>query len=93
MSASTPAAQAAARMAEATHEFLERLDHSQRGLAHWDFPSDEERRLWFYTPTDHGGLPPGDMSPSLQRLALKLVASGLSRPDFVTVSTALVVAT
>ena len=22
----------------------------------WEFPADEERRRWFYTPTDHGGL-------------------------------------
>lgn len=87
MSVSTPAAQAAARMADSAHEFLERLDHSQRGLVNWPFPSDDERRLWFYTPTDHGGLPLADMSPPLQRLALKLVATGLSRPGFVTVST------
>ena len=87
MSVSTPAAQAAGRMAEAAHEFLERLGPSQRGLASWPFPSDDERRLWFYTPTDHGGLPLADMSPALQRRALRLVATGLSRPGFVTVST------
>ncbi len=74
-------------MAEAGRELLERLDPDQRSVAAWPFPSDEERRLWFYTPTDHGGLPLGQMRPAQQRLALKLVASGLSRPGFVTVST------
>lgn len=74
-------------MAEAGRELLEHLDADQRRVAAWPFPSDDERRLWFYTPTDHGGLPLSQMRPAQQRLALKLVASGLSRPGFVTVST------
>ena len=45
----------------------------------WPFPADDERRLWFYTPTDHGGLTLADMAPPQQRLAMQLVASGLSR--------------
>ena len=56
-------------------------------MTQWDFPSDEERRLWFYAPTDHGGLTVGEMSPTQQRLAMRLLATGLSRAGFVTAST------
>ena len=59
----------------------------QRELAAWPFPSDDERRRWFYTPTDHGGLPLSAMRPAQQRLAFRLVAAGLSRPGYVTVAT------
>jgi hypothetical protein len=74
-------------MAEAAAAFLESLDEQQRGVAAWPFPSDEERQRWFYTPTDHGGLPLSGMRAAQQRLAMRLVASGLSRPAYVTVST------
>jgi hypothetical protein len=77
----------AGRMAEAAHAFLDVLDGDQRAVAAWPFPSDDERRRWFYTPTDHGGLALRAMSPAQERAALRLVASGLSRPGFVTVST------
>jgi hypothetical protein len=84
---SQPRREVAARMADAANEFLASLDEDQRAVAAWPFPSDDERRLWFYTPTDHGGLPLSAMRPAQQRLAFKLVASGLSRPGFVTVAT------
>jgi hypothetical protein len=74
-------------MAVAAAAFLDSLDAAQREIAAWPFPSDDERHLWFYTPTDHGGLPLGAMRPGQQRLALKLVAAGLSRAGYVTVST------
>ncbi len=69
----------AARMAEVAQALLDTLSADQRRAAQWAFPSDEERRLWFYTPTDHGGLTIGEMSPSQQRLAMRLLATGLSR--------------
>jgi hypothetical protein len=77
----------ATRMAEAAEALLETLSADQRRAAQWAFPSDEERRLWFYTPTDHGGLTIGEMTPVQQQLAMQLVATGLSRPGFVTAST------
>ena len=77
----------AARMAEAAQALLDTLSADQRRVARWDFPSDEERRLWFYTPTDHGGLTVGEMSPTQQRLTMRLLATGLSRAGFVTAST------
>src|SRR5215207_6663157 len=77
----------AARMAEAAGDLIASLDDAQRALAVWPFPSDEERLRWFYTPTDHGGLPLGAMRPPQQRLAMRLLSSGLSRPGYVTAAT------
>jgi len=55
--------------------------------AQWPFPSDEERRRWYYTPTDHGGLPLSAMRPAQQQLAMRLLATGLSRAGYVTAAT------
>jgi len=74
-------------MATAAGDLLAALDDQQLAHARWPFPADSERRRWFYTPTDHGGLPLGAMRPGQQRLALKLVASGLSQAGYVTIST------
>ena len=76
----------AARMVEAAAAWLASLDDHQRERAAWPFPADDERRRWFYTPTDHGGLPLGAMRPAQQRLAMRLLRSGLSRPGYVTAS-------
>jgi len=77
----------AERMAEAAARLLDTLDDDQRATAVWPFPSDDERRRWFYTPTDHGGLPIGWMAPPQQRLAFRLMASGLSTAGYVTATT------
>jgi hypothetical protein len=83
--------QVAATMAEAAQAWLERLTPEQKavaaGRAPADAESDAERRRWFYTPTDHGGLTFHQQRPAQQRAAMRLVASGLSRPGFVTVAT------
>ena len=86
------AREVAARMATAAADWLGALDPGQRAVATGDAPSadtaaDAERRRWFYTPTDHGGLPLGAQRPAQQRLALRLVATGLSTPGYVTVAT------
>jgi hypothetical protein len=78
-------------MAEAATAWLDSLDPTQRqvaaGAAPADDASDAERRRWFYTPTDHGGLTFHAQRPSQQRAAMRLVASGLSTPAYVTVAT------
>ncbi len=83
---------AAKRMADAASAWLGALDAAQRAVATGDAPgsgaeSDEERRRWFYTPTDHGGLTLAAQRPVQQRLAHQLVASGLSEAGYVTVAT------
>lgn len=74
-------------MADAARAWLDSLDDAQRKAAELPWPSDEERHRWYYTPTDHGGLPLAAMRPAQQQLAMRLVATGLSRPGYVTVST------
>ncbi len=86
------AREVAARMAAAAAAWLDALDPAQRAMAAGGAPSpdagsDAERRRWFYTPTDHGGLTLGAQRPSQQRLALQLVAAGLSAAGYVTVAT------
>ncbi|WP_211296047.1 DUF3500 domain-containing protein [Mycobacterium aquaticum] len=77
----------AQRMFEAAQAWLAELSSDQldRAVAPW--PSEEERHRWFYTPTDHGGLPLADMRPAQQGRAMQLVATGLSKPGYVTATT------
>ncbi len=86
-----PARAVAGRMADAAGAWLESLSAEQRRLAHWGAPgapeTEAERLRWYYTPTDHGGLPVGAQRPAQQGLAMRLVASGLSTAGYVTVST------
>ncbi|WP_433293032.1 DUF3500 domain-containing protein [Actinoplanes sp. CA-030573] len=81
----------ASAMAAAARAWLDMLTADQRAIAVGPMPSaeasDAERRRWFYTPTDHGGLTLHQQRPAQQRAAMRLVASGLSRPGFVTVAT------
>jgi hypothetical protein len=74
-------------MAGAARDLLDTLSAEQRARVWWAFPSDEERLRWYYTPTDHGGLTLGEMRPTQQRLAMRLLATGLSRAGYVTAST------
>jgi hypothetical protein len=48
---------------------------------------EEERVRWFYTPTDHGGVPLNELGPRRQGLVMRLLATGLSRPAYVTACT------
>lgn len=82
-----PRREVAARMAEAAVALIDSLDDAQRALVCRPMGDHDERLRWFYTPTDHGGLPLSAMRPAQQRLTHRLVASGLSRPGYVTVAT------
>jgi hypothetical protein len=75
------------RMAEAATDLMAALAPEQRRKAVFDFPAEDERRLWYYTPTDHGGLPLVEMDPAQQQRTHRLVSSGLSGPGYVTAST------
>ena len=62
------AREAAGRMVAAAAAWLDALDPAQRAVATGGAPSadaesDAERRRWFYTPTDHGGLTLGAQRP------------------------------
>lgn len=77
----------ATRMTEAARAWVAALDPDQLQGATWPWPSDEERHRWYYTPTDHGGLPLARMSPAQQGRAMQLLATGLSHAGYVTVAT------
>lgn len=81
----------AADMAQAATAWLGSLSAAQRELALYPGPGpgpgDAERTTWFYTPTDHGGLPLNRQRPAQQGLAMRLVASGLSLAGYATVAT------
>ena len=86
------ARETAGRMAAAALAWLDALSPAQRAVAAGETPSldgeaDAERRRWFYTPTDHGGLTLGEQRSGQQRLAHQLIASGLSAAGYVTVAT------
>jgi hypothetical protein len=75
-------------MTRCADEFLDALPPVARARAHL-VPVDDpavaaERVRWFYTPTDHGGIPLRELSPRQQSLAMRLLASGLTRPAYVT---------
>jgi Protein of unknown function (DUF3500) len=76
----------AGRMAEAAATLIESLDQAQRRIACRPFPDESERRLWYYTPTDHGGLPLAAMGAIQHRNVHRLVATGLSTAGYVTVA-------
>ena len=44
-----------------------------------------ERTTWFYTPTDHGGVPLGALTPTQQQLVFKLLAAALTPAVYNTV--------
>lgn len=87
----TPDVEVAERMSEAARAWLASLSPDQRAQAQWGPPGDgeseAERLRWYYTPTDHGGLPLGEQRPAQQSLAMQLVATGLSTAGYVTVCT------
>lgn len=77
----------ASRMADLAVAFAATLDDGQRAVALWPFDDAEERVRWYYTPTDHGGLPLAAMRPAQQQLAHRLLAAGLSEAGYVTAAT------
>jgi hypothetical protein len=54
---------------------------------HPDAERDAERRRWFYTPTDHGGLTLHQQRPAQQRRAMALLGTGTSRAGYVSAAT------
>jgi Protein of unknown function (DUF3500) len=70
----------ATEMANAADSWLLSLSGAQREAAQYPGPDpdDPERTAWFYTPTDHGGLPLNEQRPGQQQLAMRLLAAGLS---------------
>ncbi len=81
------ATQLVQRMGEAAANFVAALASDQRSRAVIAFENEDERRTWHYTPTARRGLPFTEMDRNQQRLAQRLIALGLSRAGYVTMST------
>jgi Protein of unknown function (DUF3500) len=84
---SDPLAAVREAMAVAAADWLASLDPGQRAKACFPFPATDERTTWYYTPTERGGLPLAEMGPVSQRLANRLLASGLSEGGYATAAT------
>lgn len=74
------------RMSQAAQVFMSSLSDDQAGAAAFAW-NDDERCRWYYTPTDHGGLPLFAMTSAQQQFAMRLLATGLSTAGYVTAST------
>jgi hypothetical protein len=78
-------------MVEAAGAWLGTLDDEQSAQGCWAWPgskaAEAERLAWYYTPTDHGGLTLHEQLPHQQRAAMRLLATGLSEPGYVSAST------
>lgn len=75
------------RMGEATSNFLAALSTDQRAKTVVPFDDYAERTNWHYTPTKRMGLPFTEMDREQQRLAQKLITTGVSRSGYVLAST------
>ncbi len=76
----------AVRMAEAATAWLDSLPAPARALAVRPFES-ADRTAWYYTPTARQGLALAAMDGNQQRLAMRLLATGLSRGGYATAAT------
>ena len=74
-------------MAEVASQVVAVLDDAQRAVACYPFPNDEERRRFYWTPTDHGGIALHACGDDARALIMQLVASGLSPAGFNTLVT------
>jgi hypothetical protein len=79
-------------MSAAALAWLETLTDAQRSAAvgagpDADADRDAERRRWFYTPTDHGGLTLHEQRPAQQRRVMALLGTGTSRAGYVSAAT------
>jgi hypothetical protein len=69
-------------MADTANRILAALDDEQRNLVCFPFPDDEERRRFYWVPTDHGGLSLRSCGDATRALIMQLMASGLSPAGF-----------
>lgn len=76
-----------ARMSEAADNFITSLSAEQRKTALIDFDDSAERTFWDYTPIMRRGLPLNEMDRPQQRLAYRLLSTGLSRAGYNTATT------
>lgn len=69
-------------MADLARQVLDVLDDDQRAVAVFAFNDEDERRRFYWVPTDHGGLSLRLCGDRSRALILQLVAAGLSPAGF-----------
>ena len=72
-----PHAHVSAAMVDASRRWLASLDNEQRSKATYHY-LDGERIFWYYPPLNRHGLPLRDMNENQRRLAMALLATGLT---------------
>ncbi len=72
----------AMRMAEAASNLIASLDAGQHARACLPFDDHTERTTWYYFPNAQSGLPFAEMTHWQQKLAHRLLLSGLSRQAY-----------
>lgn len=70
------------RMAEAASNLIASLDAGQHARACLPFDDHSERTTWYYFPNAQSGLPFAEMTHWQQKLAHRLLLSGLSRQAY-----------
>ena len=70
-------------MRNAAQDFLASLNPEQLLNCQFSFPENDERERWAYTPGVRGGLSFSEMNSDQERLARRLLATGLSENAFV----------
>jgi hypothetical protein len=79
--ASPGMAQVCAEMAQATSAFWKSLSPEQQAKARFEF-ADAERQNWHFIPRERKGLPLKEMNPDQRKLALALLATGVSKSGY-----------
>src|SRR5262245_37673606 len=77
----------AQRMGEAAATWLATLSADQKAMACFKVSDHAVRTRWYYTPNLRKGLPLCEMTRAQERLAHKLLGSGLSRAGYFTATT------
>ena len=75
------ATQAATQIAEACTAFLQTLSEEQKAKATYSY-EDGERLFWYYPPLNRHGLALRDMNGDQRKLALAILASGLTEKSY-----------
>lgn len=79
--------QVISQMEETALNWLRALDDAQRAKGHYQDFNTDERFNWHFIPRPRKGLPFKEMTPGQSRLAMALLASGLSQSGMIKATT------
>lgn len=82
-SPASPAVDVSREMAAVASRFLDALTPQQKAKAHFENFGEDARKDWHFIPKARKGLPFKELNPAQTRLAMGLLASGLSSKGYV----------